>query len=208
MHLIVIEIGVVGGADEVVAEWLCHVLVDSQTTRILHVHSRRREHRAEPDEAQPVLLSQRRTRLAGLNDVRQSIAWNLLVLLDAEELRQSVDRHVLVAATDGVPQTKSEQSVSSYGSDKCWIRTKLRSYYTMFTSLTCNALILSGERGYIGPARSGRRRPPQTYATAAFGEGRVREGADEQSQRASCEPLTAVAEREDSILRLSRHPAP
>jgi len=50
---------------------------------------------------------------------------------------------------------------------------------------------------------------PQTYATAAFGEGRVREGANllwlrcqatdssEQSQRASCEPLTAVAERED-----------
>jgi len=54
---------------------------------------------------------------------------------------------------------------------------------------------------------------PQTYATAAFGEGLVREGANllwlrcqatdssEQSQRASCEPLTAVAEREDIILR-------
>jgi len=54
---------------------------------------------------------------------------------------------------------------------------------------------------------------PQTYATAAFGEGRVCEGANllwlrcqatdnsEQSQRASCEPLTAVAERQDIILR-------
>jgi len=52
-----------------------------------------------------------------------------------------------------------------------------------------------------------------TYATAAIGERRVREGANlmwlrcqatdssEQSQRASCEPLTAVAEREDIILR-------
>jgi len=56
--------------------------------------------------------------------------------------------------------------------------------------------------------RPGRRRPQQTYSTAAFGEERVREGAHEQSQRASCEPLTAVADREDSILRLSRHPAP
>ena len=45
------------------------------------------------------------------------------------------------------------------------------------------------------------------YATAAFGEGRVREGANlclcqaidssEQSKRDICEPLTAVAERED-----------
>jgi len=54
---------------------------------------------------------------------------------------------------------------------------------------------------------------PKTYATAAFGEGRVREWGNllwlksqatessEQSQRASCEPLTAVAEREDIILR-------
>ena len=48
---------------------------------------------------------------------------------------------------------------------------------------------------------------PQTYATAAFGEGRVRDGANllwlrcqatdssEQSQQDICEPLTAVAER-------------
>ena len=54
---------------------------------------------------------------------------------------------------------------------------------------------------------------PQTYATAAFGEGRLREAANllwlryqatdssEQSQRDICEPLTAVAEREDQILR-------
>ena len=53
---------------------------------------------------------------------------------------------------------------------------------------------------------------PQTYATAAFGRGvGVRGGkppvasmprdSSEQSQRASCEPLTAVAEREDIILR-------
>jgi len=57
---------------------------------------------------------------------------------------------------------------------------------------------------------------PQTYATAAFGEGRVREGANlvwlrcqatdssEQSQRASCEPLTAVVEREDNCLGTQR----
>jgi len=52
---------------------------------------------------------------------------------------------------------------------------------------------------------------PQTYATAAFGEGRVPEGANllwlrcqataASSQRASCEPLTAVAEREDIVFR-------
>jgi len=57
---------------------------------------------------------------------------------------------------------------------------------------------------------------PQTYTTAAFGEGQVREGtnlpwlrchvaASRHSsgtvQRASCEPLTAVAEQEDIILR-------
>ena len=69
----------------------------------------------------------------------------------------------------------------------------------MFTSLTCKAGL------DICPS-------PQTYATAAFVEGQVREGANllwlrcqatdssEQSQRASCEPLTAVAEREDIIL--------
>jgi len=70
----------------------------------------------------------------------------------------------------------------------------------MYTRLTCKAGL------DICPS-------PQTYATAAFGEGRVREGANllllrsqatdssEQSQRASCELLTAVAEREDIILR-------
>ena len=67
--------------------------------------------------------------------------------------------------------------------------------YTKFTSLT---------RKDSTSAPS-----PQTYATAAFGEGRVHEGANllclcqatdssEQSQRDNiCEPLTAVAERED-----------
>jgi len=60
---------------------------------------------------------------------------------------------------------------------------------------------------------------PQTYATAASEEGRVRERANllwlrrqvtdssEQSQRASCEPLTAVAERVSDNCLGTQNPA-
>jgi len=79
----------------------------------------------------------------------------------------------------------------------------------MFRSLTRN-----GGTRHLPPPRSVPR-----YATSAFAEGRVHEGANllwlrcqataiaVSSQRASCEPLSAVAEREDIIL-ISRHPAP
>jgi len=78
-----------------VAERLCHVVVDGQTTRLPDVHSGRGEHDAEPHQPQSFKASECRARLTGTDDVVQGVWWNVLILLDDEELLQLTDRQVL-----------------------------------------------------------------------------------------------------------------